>query len=79
MDELTLADLVPGDVGIVKGYVKGQADYRRRLMVMGLTPGVSFDVVRLAPLGDPVQIRVRNASLTLRKDEAMALRIARAS
>jgi len=79
MDELTLADLQPGEVGIVKGYVKGQSDYRRRLMVMGLTPGVSFDVVRLAPLGDPVQIRVRNASLTLRRDEARALRISRAS
>jgi ferrous iron transport protein A len=77
-DALTLSDLAPGDVAIVDGYVKGQAEYRRRLMVMGLTRGVSFEVVRVAPLGDPVQIRVRESSVTLRKDEARSLRIRRA-
>lgn len=73
-----LADMAPGEQGLVKGFVKGEADYRRRLMVMGLTPGTPFTVVRVAPLGDPVQIRVRDSSLTLRKDEARALRIERA-
>ncbi|OBS08522.1 Ferrous iron transport protein A [Acidihalobacter prosperus] len=44
---------------------------------MGLTLGAEFTVTRLAPLGDPVEIRVRGSALTLRKDEAAALRIER--
>jgi ferrous iron transport protein A len=40
---------------------------------MGLTPGVELQVVRVAPLGDPVEVRVRGTSVSLRKDEAAAL------
>lgn len=75
---ITLLDLKPGDGGIVKGFAPGDADYRRRLMAMGLTPGTRFTVTRLAPLGDPIQLQVRNSALTLRKDEARLLRIERA-
>jgi ferrous iron transport protein A len=42
---------------------------------MGLTPGAEFVVTRYAPLGDPVEIRVRGFSLTLRRDEAAALQV----
>ena len=42
---------------------------------MGLTPGTELSVVRVAPLGDPVEIKVRGFSLSLRKDEADALQI----
>ncbi|HQT42955.1 MAG TPA: FeoA family protein [Halothiobacillus sp.] len=75
---VTLLDLKPGDSGIVKGFAPGNADYRRRLMAMGLTPGTPFTVTRLAPLGDPIQLQVRHSALTLRKDEATLLRIVRA-
>lgn len=74
---VTLLDFKPGDVGVVKGFAPGDADYRRRLMAMGLTPGTRFTVTRLAPLGDPIQLQVRNSALTLRKDEARLLRIER--
>jgi ferrous iron transport protein A len=42
---------------------------------MGLTPGTSLTVVRVAPLGDPVEIEVRGYSLTLRRDEAEILQV----
>jgi len=73
----SLLDLKPGDNGVVQGFAPGNADYRRRLLAMGLTPGTSFSVTRVAPLGDPIQLRVRNSALSLRKDEASLLRITR--
>ena len=47
--------------------------YKRKLLAMGLTPGTEFTVTRVAPLGDPVEIKVRGFKLSLRKDEASAL------
>lgn len=73
----SLLDLKPGDHGIVQGFLPGNADYRRRLLAMGLTPGTPFSVTRVAPLGDPIQLAVRNSALSLRKDEALLLRITR--
>ena len=75
---ITLMDLKPGEQGVVQGFAPGDADYRRRLMAMGLTPGTPFSVTRVAPLGDPIQLRVRNSAISLRKDEAALLRITRA-
>ena len=43
---------------------------RSRLMEMGLLVGTSVELVRFAPLGDPVEIKVRGYNLTLRKNEA---------
>jgi len=42
---------------------------------MGLIPGTEFMVTRFAPLGDPVEIKIRGFSLTLRKNEASVLQI----
>lgn len=66
----TLKDVAVGDTGRVVGFSQAGKDYRKRLLSMGLTRGVEFSVIRYAPMGDPVEIRVRGASLTLRKDEA---------
>lgn len=77
VDVISLMALKPGERGVVLGFVKGgNADYRRRLMAMGLVPGTHFTVTRLAPLGDPIQLQVRDSALTLRRDEAHLLRIA---
>jgi len=43
---------------------------RPRLMEMGLLVGTPVELVRFAPLGDPVEIKVRGYNLTLRKHEA---------
>jgi ferrous iron transport protein A len=44
---------------------------------MGLTPGTEFTVVRLAPLGDPLEINVRGYAVSLRKGEAQLLQVER--
>lgn len=69
----TLKDLAVGTTGRVIGFGEGSKAYRRKLLSMGLTPGVEFSVSRYAPMGDPVEIKVRGFSLSLRKGEAEAL------
>lgn len=73
--EKTLADFMVGEVGQVMGFAKGANTYRQKLLAMGLIKGTEFRVARVAPMGDPVEIRVRDFSLSLRKDEAKALRV----
>jgi ferrous iron transport protein A len=72
---MSLKDLVVGDRGQVTGYQEGGRSYRKKLLSMGLTPGAEFSATRVAPLGDPVEIQVRGFRLSLRKDEAAALRV----
>lgn len=43
--------------------------YRQKLLSLGMLPGSSFNVVRLAPLGDPIQIETRRVSLVVRKKD----------
>ena len=65
----SLRALVPGQRGrVVNLGEKGPA--RRRLMDMGITPGVDVEVVKVAPLGDPIEVNLRGYELSLRKDEA---------
>jgi len=65
----SLADLEPGQVAEI---VSIDCDRRmsRRLMEMGLLPGTAVRVVRLAPLGDPLELRLRDYSLSVRRSEA---------
>lgn len=42
---------------------------RKKLLTYGLTPNTTIEVIRTAPLGDPIEIKVRNYMLTLRKEE----------
>ncbi len=64
-----------GEQGKIIGFDKAGKVYRKRLLAMGLTPGTEFSVTRFAPLGDPVEIKIRGFSLTLRKAEASILLI----
>ena len=50
--------------------IKLPAEQRPRLMEMGLLVGTTVELVRFAPMGDPVEIKVRGYNLTLRKHEA---------
>lgn len=71
--EKTLADIAVGETGAVLGFVKGATSYRQKLLAMGLIKGTEFQVARMAPMGDPVEIKVRDFNLSLRKEEARAL------
>ena len=66
---LTLNDLQPAQRGRICE-VKGAGALRRRLLDMGVVPGAEIEVVRIAPLGDPVEYRVRGYRLSLRRSEA---------
>jgi ferrous iron transport protein A len=70
-------DMSPGTKAEVVGYESGSKPYRDRLMSMGLTKGTTFSLLKIAPLGDPVEIEVRGYTLSLRKNEADALKIRR--
>lgn len=72
-----MQDLKPGDTARVVGLSRGDRGYRQRLLAMGVTPGVTFSITRVAPFGDPIEISVRNFTLTLRKQEAEILEIER--
>ncbi|THF63256.1 FeoA family protein [Pseudothauera rhizosphaerae] len=72
---MTLKELSVGDRARVLGFLAEGGAYRRKLLAMGLTPGAELSVTRVAPMGDPVEIRVRGFALSLRKDEADALKV----
>lgn len=70
---ISLRDMAWGDKGKVVGFQPGNKNYRKKLLAMGLTPGTEFSITRYAPLGDPVEIKVRGYSMSLRQDEAATL------
>ncbi|RJX33018.1 MAG: ferrous iron transport protein A [Oxalobacter sp.] len=71
----SIEQLKIGDRAKIKNFAETNSAYRRKLLTMGLTPGVEFQITRVAPMGDPVEIRVRGFSLTLRKEEAAAMHV----
>lgn len=73
--ETKFSNLQPGDTGNVVGFTEGSTSYRSKLLAMGIVPGTSFHVIRKAPLGDPVEIRVNGFYLCLRQKEAEMLRV----
>ena len=62
-----------GENVVFIGYGHSDIAYRRQLLVMGLTPGITVNITRIAPLGCPVQIEIRGTALLLRYDEAQYL------
>ena len=76
-DTITVRALSPGDRATVVGYNTSDAHYRSKLLSMGLTRGTELRLVKVAPLGDPVEIEVRGYRLSLRKSEAEALSLQR--
>jgi ferrous iron transport protein A len=51
-------------------HIAGPRSFRRRIMELGLLPGTDVEVVRVAPLGGPLQILVRGCCLSIRRSEA---------
>ncbi len=70
----TLRDVRIGEtVKVVK--LHGEGAVKRRIMDMGITRGVEIYVRKVAPLGDPVEINVRNYELSLRKADAEMIEV----
>ncbi len=69
LDELPLATPSPITT------VGGDRPLRLRLMELGLIPGTRVEVVRIAPLGDPMELRVRSGRLSIRRHEARHIEV----
>ena len=69
MNALSLADLPVGGRAKITAFSLPD-EIRQRLMEMGLTKGVECELLRFAPMGDPLELRVRGYNLSLRKAEA---------
>ena len=56
--------------------LNGEGAVKRRIMYMGITKGVEIYVRKVAPLGDPIEITVRNYELSIRKKDAEMVEVA---
>ena len=69
-------DMVPKDSSARVVAVESDEGHNLRLMEMGLVPGAAVRMVKTAPLGDPIQVCVRNYDLALRRAEAKSIVVA---
>ncbi len=76
---MTMADMKAGELAEITGYTLGNAVYRAKLLALGLTHGVQFKIINVAPLGDPFEIAVRGYHLSLRRDEASVIKVRKLS
>lgn len=70
-----LADLAVGDEARVTA-VNGEGRVTNRLLEMGVVPGATVSIVKAAPFGDPIQVRVLGYSLAMRRSEAEMIEVA---
>ncbi len=71
---MTLDELKPGQSGTITS-VDGENALRCRLLDMGLIPKTKITLVKVAPMGDPIEIQIRGYELTLRTDDAKKIGI----
>lgn len=69
METKTLKDIKCGETATVTK-LNGDGAHKRRIMDMGITKGTEVFVRKVAPLGDPIEVKVRGYELTLRKSDA---------
>ena len=70
----SLADVALGSTATIIS-VDGSRAFRRRLLEMGLVPGVEVRVVTIAPLGDPLRIEIRGGQWSIRRAEAAQIQV----
>ena len=69
-----LSEMLLGQRGIIDSFT-ADSDDCERIEEMGVTPGEEVEIVRYAPMGDPVEIKIRGYSLSLRKQEAERIKV----
>jgi len=74
MELIRLSDLQVGKLASIKR-VTGANETMERLRDLGLVPGEEVQVIKKAPFGDPIEIRIMNYSLCIRKSEARKIRV----
>lgn len=72
-----LGEMAVGQAGRVRGFAAGaDPGYRAHLLALGFTPGAEISLTRVAPMGDPVEVLVRGARVSLRRAEAAVVEVA---
>ena len=71
----TLNQLAYGKEAVITHLLPESSPVRRKLLAMGITPGCKVSLVRVAPFGDPLEIKIRGFFLCLRRKEAAAIDI----
>jgi len=67
--DMILRELKPGQIGkVIK--ISGSGSVHRRILDMGIVKGAEIEVERVAPLGDPIEVKIKGYHLSLRKEEA---------
>ncbi|MBU5668747.1 ferrous iron transport protein A [Peptoniphilus sp. MSJ-1] len=74
MDSKTLRDAEVGKYYVVKK-INGRGPLKRRIMDMGITKNSEIYITKVAPLGDPVQINIRNYEMSIRREDAELIEI----
>ncbi len=72
---MNLSNLKPGEQGRIIRLDSTIGPIRRRLMDMGVLPGETIKVEKIAPMGDPIEVTVKGYNLSLRKGEARGIEI----
>ena len=65
----TLKDLKIGEAGII-GRIRTTGALKQRFMDMGITKGTQVRIIKIAPLGDPIEVEIRGYNLSIRKADA---------
>mgnify|MGYP000895216380 FL=1 len=68
-------DQVKPRIGCTVVKLHGEGSTKRRIMDMGITKGTDIFVVKVAPLGDPIELKVRGYDLSIRKSEAKLIEV----
>lgn len=75
IQQLSLDKLKTGQKGQVIKIETTSKEIKRRLLDMGITPGVNVEIKRIAPLGDPYDIKVRDYDLCIRKADLALIEV----
>ena len=72
---MTLAEVMPKLCCRIISAAENQPDFQSRLYTLGLYPGAEVSVLHIAPLGDPLQVKIGNTLLSIRKQEAVMVEV----
>lgn len=73
MSRITLSSAITGDRCVVLDIAPEKAELKSRLYALGIIPGIAIQILRIAPLGDPMQVKVGSSFVSIRKQEANSI------
>lgn len=73
MSQIALSKARAGDRCVVLEIAAEQLELKSRLYALGIIPGIALEILRFAPLGDPMQVKVGSSFVSIRKQEANAI------